>query len=115
MASAIRRSPTVETAYAPVSSPGIAQGVRGDSAGIVTISNDGHIQGYSGSGIEVVAGTTVNITNTSPDTIEGATNGVYVHDVGEANVDNDHGHIIGHDGAGVLIDNITGNVSVKRK
>ena len=61
--------------------PGIAQGVRVDSAGIITINNDGHIEGYSGSGIEVVAGTTVNITNTSPETIEGATNGVYVHDV----------------------------------
>src|SRR6185437_13039188 len=94
---------------------GISQGVRVDAAGIVTITNDGHIQGYSGSGIEVVAGTTVNITNTSPDTIEGATNGLYVHDVTEANVDNDHGHIIGHDGEGVLIDNISGNVTVKNR
>jgi hypothetical protein len=94
---------------------GATQGIRVEANGAVSISNDGHIEGKSKSGVEVADGTTVNVENTSRHTIEGATNGVYIHDVDTANVDNDRGRIIGHDGDGVRIDDIDGNVSVENR
>ena len=94
---------------------GATQGIRVEADGAVSITNSGHIEGNSKSGIEVADGTSVDIANRSAHTIEGATNGVYVHDVDTANVDNDHGHIVGHDGDGVRIDDIDGDVSVKNR
>jgi hypothetical protein len=94
---------------------GASQGIRVEADGAVSITNDGHIEGESKSGIEVADGTTVSVANRSRHTIEGATDGVYVHDVDDANVDNDHGHIVGHDGDGVRIDNIDGDVSVENR
>jgi len=94
---------------------GVTQGIRVEANGEVTITNRGHIEGQSKSGVEVADGTTVNVTNSSAHTIEGATNGLYIHDVDTANVDNDHGHIVGHDGDGVRIDDIDGNVAVQNR
>lgn len=94
---------------------GATQGIRVEADGAVTISNSGHIEGQSKSGIEVADGTSVRIANSSSHTIEGATDGVNVHDVDRVRIDNDRGRIIGHDGAGVRIDRIDGNVSIENR
>lgn len=90
---------------------GATQGIRVEANGDVTITNRGHIEGKSKSGVEVADGDTVRIKNSSAHTIEGATNGVDVHDVDDVNIDNDHGHIVGHNGNGVRIEDIDGDVS----
>jgi hypothetical protein len=94
---------------------GASQGIHVEADGAVSISNDGHIEGHSESGVEVADGTDVEITNRSRHTIEGATDGVFVHNVDEANIDNDHGRIVGHDGDGVHVHNVDGAVSVQNR
>lgn len=82
---------------------------------MVTITNDGHIQGDARSGIEVADGTTVSITNSSANSIIGGTNGIYIHDVDDVDINNDYGHIQGLNGDGILLEDIAGNVSVENR
>lgn len=118
-------------------------GISGDSQGVlvnggstVDIANSGTIEGRHGAGVEVYAGTTVRVSNDA--TITGQGDGVYLHDVDDAVVDNDRGEItsetangvnvadiaddvwitnrfgsiVGNDGEGIAIEDVGGDVTI---
>jgi hypothetical protein len=89
---------------------GGSQGVMVNGGSTVDIDNSGHIEGRQGAGVEVYAGTIVTVSNDAR--ISGETDGVSLHDVEEALINNRDGRIRGREGYGVALSSVDGAARV---